>query len=62
MSKPFHEFPLSDFWEDSDYAREQYVDDPLTDEKVAAVEMSLGYKLSMAYITLARHKGKEPSR
>lgn len=63
MSKPFHEFPLSDFWEDSDYAREQYVDDPLTDEKVAAVEMSFGYKLPIAYITLARlQNGGIPKR
>lgn len=63
MSKPFHNFPLSDFWEKSDYARERYVDDPLTEEKVAAVEMHLGYKLPTAYIALARlQNGGIPKR
>jgi len=54
MSEPFHGFDLSDFWEDSDYARKEYVDDPLTVEKVTSVESSLGYRLPAAYVALAK--------
>jgi hypothetical protein len=54
---------IGDFWEDSDYAREEYVDAPLTDEALAAVERELGYKLPRAYVDLARHQiGGIPKR
>jgi len=63
MKKPFDNFDLSDFWEDSDYAREEYIDDPLTAEKVAAVEKSLGYRLPAAYIALSKwQNGGIPKR
>jgi hypothetical protein len=38
MKEPFHDLNLSDFWEESDYAYQEYVDNPLTSEKVARIE------------------------
>ena len=54
MTELFKNFDLSDFWEDSDYARREYIDDPLTKEKIEAVEATLGYKLPSAYIALSK--------
>ncbi|MFC3799497.1 Imm51 family immunity protein [Cohnella sp. GCM10012308] len=51
---PFEQLDFSDFWEDSDYARESYVSDPPTDELIAEVEEELGYKLPAAYIHLMK--------
>ncbi len=63
MNEPFHGFDLSDFWEDSNYARKEYIDDPLTPEKVATVENGLGYKLPAAYIALCKwQNGGIPKR
>lgn len=45
---------MREFWEDSDYAREEYVDEPLTDALVASVEAELGFKLPAAYVALMR--------
>jgi hypothetical protein len=42
------------FWERSDYADREYVDEPLTDSVVAQVERSLGYKLPLAYISMMK--------
>lgn len=53
MALIYSDFDVSDFWEHSDYALKSYVDDPPTDEDVAAVESALGYKLPTAYIQLA---------
>jgi hypothetical protein len=54
MNEPFADFDLSDFWEDSDYARQEYVGPSFTDLDVARVEKELGYKLPKSYITLMR--------
>ncbi|MNC89628.1 hypothetical protein D3C83_55940 [compost metagenome] len=43
-------------WEASEYADETYVDNPLTDEKVKAVEAELGYTLPSAYVELMRSR------
>ena len=51
---PLQGFDVASFWEDSDYARKEYVDDPLTPEEVAAVEKALKYRLPAAYVTLCR--------
>jgi hypothetical protein len=56
MEEKFNGIDLSNFWKDSAYALKQYVDDPLTAEKVTLVERSLGYKLPAAYIALARRQ------
>ena len=54
---------LDDFWDDSDYAREQYVDEPLTDRLVKAVEQELGFRLPLSYVALMRSQnGGIPKR
>lgn len=63
MKEPLQGFDLSDFWENSEYARKEYIDDPLTVKKVAMVEEQLGYKLPAAYITLSKlQNGGIPKR
>ena len=52
MKAPFADFDLGDFWESSSYGLREYVDDPLTPEKVSSVERALGYKLPASYIAL----------
>ncbi|HPF27575.1 MAG TPA: SMI1/KNR4 family protein [Steroidobacteraceae bacterium] len=53
----------TDFWEDSDYARKEYVGVPPTEDVLTAVEAALGYKLPYAYIALARQQnGGIPKR
>ncbi len=51
---PFSGFDLSNFWEDSHYAREAYVGPLFTEQDVAMVEGELGYKLPGSYIALMR--------
>nr|WP_138496493.1 SMI1/KNR4 family protein [Paenibacillus pinistramenti] len=53
---PFDQLDFSDFWEDSDYARKEYVSAPPTDELIAAVEHELGYKLPASYIHLMKQQ------
>jgi hypothetical protein len=53
MRSEFTGFDLSTFWEDSDYATENYVDAPPTPQVIKAVEAKLGYKLPAAYVELA---------
>ncbi len=52
----FDGFDLAAFWEDSDYARREYVLPYPTDFVIATVERKLGYKLPGAYIELMRHQ------
>jgi hypothetical protein len=49
-------FDLSGFWEDSDYARKEYVGAPVTDEMIQSVQAVLGYRLPKAYIELLRNQ------
>lgn len=52
MPKIFHEFDLSSFWEDSEYAREQWIEEQPTAAMIASVEEELGFRLPASYIGL----------
>jgi SMI1-KNR4 cell-wall len=52
----FEDFDIAAFWEQSDYATEEYVGEPVTEALVALVEKALGYKLPRAYVELMRHQ------
>jgi hypothetical protein len=57
----FEGFDLTNFWDDSDYALEDYVEAPFTAEGLVAIEQELGYKLPAAYVALMRtHNGGIP--
>jgi hypothetical protein len=63
MNVPFVDFDLSDFWEDSDYARREYVGSSFSDLDVKRVEKELGYKLPRSYLELMRSQnGGIPKR
>lgn len=52
MARPFEGFDLSEFREDSEYARKAYVDHPISDATVAEVEAELGVRLPASYVLL----------
>jgi len=54
MDDDLSDFDFSDFWEQSDYAREKYVDETPKPELISEVEEKLGYKLPKGYIQLAQ--------
>ncbi len=53
---PFQERDFSQFWEQSDYADESYVEAPPTAEMIASIEEELGYKLPADYIWLMQQQ------
>jgi len=58
-----NDFDWAGFWEPSDYATQEYVDEPLTPALLERVERVLGYRLPSAYIELARYQnGGLPAR
>jgi hypothetical protein len=54
MGEPLEGFDLSRFWEDSSYARETYVDVPVTPSLVADIEAALGVRLPASYVRLMK--------
>ena len=57
----FDRIDLNDFWNDNEYALEEYVSDPPSDELISEVEQELGYKLPASYIWfMKRHNGGIP--
>ncbi|MDR2108762.1 MAG: SMI1/KNR4 family protein [Coriobacteriales bacterium] len=57
--KPFFDrIESDDFWDDCDYALEEYVGAPATDEMFAQTEKALGYRLPESYKQMMRrHNG-----
>ncbi|MCS6959543.1 MAG: SMI1/KNR4 family protein [Pseudanabaenaceae cyanobacterium SKYGB_i_bin29] len=49
-----YDIDLTDFWLDSDYARNFYVCEPPTEATIKMVEAELGYKLPLSYIELMK--------
>ncbi|WP_339320490.1 SMI1/KNR4 family protein [Paenibacillus sp. FSL R10-2734] len=61
VKKPVMAFDFSEFWDDSEYALEEYVSDPPTDEMVASVQEELVFKLPAFYVDMMRlHNGGIP--
>ncbi len=59
----FDKVDLTDFWDDSEYALEEYVSEPPTDELIHETEEELGYKLPESYIyMMKRHNGGMPKK
>jgi len=52
MPKIFHDFDLTSFWEDSDYARKSYVESAPSSKLIASIEKELGVRLPASYLEL----------
>lgn len=58
---PFEGFDFTNFWNDSEYAKKEYVSAEPSDELIAEIERELGYKLPASYVWLMkRHNGGIP--
>ncbi len=54
----FEDFDFTDFWDDSDYSKENYIESYPSDELIDSIETELGYKLPQSYIDLMKlHNG-----
>lgn len=64
MKKIFADFDFTDFWDDDEYARENYIEPTPGDELIAEIEQELGgYKLPASYIELMKmHNGGTPNK
>lgn len=56
MPKVFDDFNIDQFWERSEYAEQEYVSAPFTDEEVVVLERELGYALPASYVEFMRHQ------
>jgi hypothetical protein len=57
------DFDLENFWDNSEFSVEEYIDEPLSDVLLDRVEKELGYKLPNAYVELCRSQnGGEPRK
>jgi len=56
MKKHFEGVDLNSFWEDSDYAREEYISPTPTEADIQSIENELGYKLPDSYIYFMSHQ------
>ena len=60
-NKPFENFDFIDFWDDDEYAMNEYIGAPPTEEMIEETERELGYKLPESYIWLMKqHNGGIP--
>lgn len=61
MANYFEGFDFTNFWDDCDYAKKEYIEAAPSDELIASVEQELGYKLPASYIWLMKqHNGGIP--
>jgi hypothetical protein len=61
--KIFKDFDFTDFWDDSNYALQEYVEEIPSDELIQSIEAELGYKLPASYIELMQlHNGGIPKK
>lgn len=44
-NRPFENFDFTDFWDDDEYAMNEYIGAPPTEEMIEETERELGYKL-----------------
>jgi hypothetical protein len=59
----FSDFDFTDFWDDCDYSKEQYVEEYPNDDLIKSIEQELGYKFPASYIELMKlHNGGETKR
>ena len=59
----FDGFDFSGFWNDDEYAKNNYIDDAPSDDLIAEIEKELGYKLPESYIWLMKqHNGGTPTK
>ena len=59
----FKDFDFTEFWNDSNYALQEYVDVTPSDELILEAEEELGYKLPASYIELMKlHNGGLPTK
>lgn len=57
MCKPFFkDLDLTEFWDDSDYARKEYISAPPDDVLIRELELELGYRLPASYIWLMKQQ------
>jgi len=56
MPQIYGNFDLTNFWEESDYASREYVDESPNQLAIDAVQERIGYTLPAAYIELTRHQ------
>jgi hypothetical protein len=54
MAKIFDGFDFTEFWADSDYARQEYVCSPVADSITSSVEAELGFQLPASYLALMK--------
>ena len=60
-NRPFENFDFTDFWGDDEYAMNEYIGAPPTEEMIEETERELGYKLPESYIWLMKqHNGGIP--
>lgn len=57
MTAPFFKnLDLTEFWDDSDYARKEYISAPPDDVLIRELELELGYRLPASYIWLMKQQ------
>jgi hypothetical protein len=54
MNKPFENFDFSDFWDNSEYAITEYVNEYPSDAMIRKVEEEFGYTLPESYIEMMK--------